>query len=68
MEVSGQLHALAALPPRKNARGTHWIGSWVGPRVDLDSVEYTKLCILFTDVFASVYLRSINRLIFVAET
>jgi hypothetical protein len=26
MEVSGQLHALAAVTPR-----THWIGGWVGP-------------------------------------
>jgi len=31
MEVSGQLHALAAL-----TLGTHWIGGWVGPRVVLD--------------------------------
>jgi hypothetical protein len=26
MEVSGQLHALAALPPRESAIGSHWIG------------------------------------------
>jgi hypothetical protein len=30
MEVSGQLHALAAFLPKK-APGTHWIGGWVGP-------------------------------------
>jgi hypothetical protein len=26
MEMSGQLHALAALPPEERAPGTHWIG------------------------------------------
>jgi hypothetical protein len=30
MEVSGQLHALAALSPGKRAPDTHWIGGWVG--------------------------------------
>ena len=29
-----QSHALAALPLEKP--GTHFIGAWVGPRVDLD--------------------------------
>jgi hypothetical protein len=42
MEVIGQLHAPFALPPRK-ARGTHWIGGWVGPRASLDDVEKSKL-------------------------
>jgi hypothetical protein len=32
MEVSGQLHAPAALPS-----GIHWIGGWVGLRVGLDA-------------------------------
>jgi hypothetical protein len=27
MEVNGQLHALAALPPGEIATGIHWIGS-----------------------------------------
>jgi hypothetical protein len=27
MEVSGQLHAPAALPRRERAPGTHWIGA-----------------------------------------
>jgi hypothetical protein len=36
MEVSGQLHALTALPGER-APGTHWIGGWVGPRVSLDT-------------------------------
>jgi hypothetical protein len=35
MEMSGQLHAPAALPPRKSP-GTHWIGGWVGPRSSLE--------------------------------
>jgi hypothetical protein len=32
MEVSSQLHALAALLPRGTASGTHWMGGWVSPR------------------------------------
>jgi hypothetical protein len=38
MEVSGQLHDPAALPPRKRAPGTLWIGVWVDPRAVLDAV------------------------------
>jgi len=33
MEVSGQLHTLAAIP-----LGTCWIGVWVGPRAVVDVV------------------------------
>jgi hypothetical protein len=43
MEVSGQLHAPAALNPRERARGTHWIGGWVGPRAILDAVVKRKI-------------------------
>jgi hypothetical protein len=32
--VSGQRHALAALPPERP--GTHCTGGWVGPRAGLD--------------------------------
>jgi hypothetical protein len=38
MEVSGQQHALAALPSSKG----HWyllVGGWVGPRAGLDGME-----------------------------
>jgi len=35
MEVGGQSHVPAALPPGKSP-GTHCIGSWVGPRASLD--------------------------------
>jgi hypothetical protein len=38
MEVSGQLHAPAALAP-----GTDWIGSWVDPRAVLDAVVKRKI-------------------------
>jgi hypothetical protein len=38
MEVSGELHASAALPPRERAPGTHWIGGRVDPRAGLDAV------------------------------
>jgi hypothetical protein len=38
MEVSGQLHVMAALPPVKNL-STHLVGGWVGPRAGLDALE-----------------------------
>jgi hypothetical protein len=45
MEVSGQLHAPAALPPLRIATGTPWIGGWVGPRAGLDAMAKRKfLC------------------------
>jgi hypothetical protein len=40
MEVSGQLHAPAALPQGKEA---HWIGGCVGPRAVLDAVVKRKI-------------------------
>jgi hypothetical protein len=43
MEVSGQLHAPTALPTGKEPLITHWIGSWVGSRVVLDSVMKRKI-------------------------
>jgi hypothetical protein len=43
MEVGGQLHAPATLPPRKRAPSTHWIGGWVGPRTGLDKVPKRKI-------------------------
>jgi hypothetical protein len=42
MEVSGQLHAPAALPQGKEP-GTHWIGGCVGPRASLDTVVKGKI-------------------------
>jgi hypothetical protein len=35
--VCGQRHAPAAIYPRERTHGTHWIGSWVGMRVGLDT-------------------------------
>jgi hypothetical protein len=43
MEVSGELLAPAAFTPRKEAPGTHWIGSLVGPRAGLDAVVKRKI-------------------------
>jgi hypothetical protein len=43
MEVSGQLHAPAALSPGKDTIGTHWIGGWVGPTALLDAVVKRKI-------------------------
>jgi hypothetical protein len=42
MEVSGQLHASAALPSGKDP-GIHWIGGWMGPRAVLDEVVKRKI-------------------------
>jgi hypothetical protein len=36
MEVSGQHHAPAALPPGQRRRGTQWSGGWMSPKVGLD--------------------------------
>ena len=41
MEVSGQYHTPAALPPGEDF-GIHWIGGWVGPKVGLDILEKKK--------------------------
>jgi hypothetical protein len=42
MEMSGQLHAPAALPPGKSPF-VHWIGGWVVPRAVLDAVVKRKI-------------------------
>jgi hypothetical protein len=43
MEVSGQLHTPAALPPGKEPLVTHWIGGWVDLRTILDAVVKTEI-------------------------
>jgi hypothetical protein len=43
MEVSGQIHAPAALPPRERDPGTHWVVGWVGPGAILDAVVKRKI-------------------------
>jgi hypothetical protein len=43
MEVNGQLHTPAILPPEKKPPGTHWIGGWVGHRAVLDVVVKRKI-------------------------
>ena len=42
MEVGGQRHAPAALPPGKTP-GTHWIRGWVGPRAGVDGYGKSHL-------------------------
>jgi hypothetical protein len=42
MQVSGQLHALAALHLEETL-GTHWIGGWMDPSVGLDTVAKRKI-------------------------
>jgi hypothetical protein len=44
MQVSGQLHDPAVLPPAKQPPPvTHLTGGWVGSRTDLDPVEKSLL-------------------------
>jgi len=40
--VSGLLHAMAILPHRERAPGTHWIGGWVGPSAILDVIQFSS--------------------------
>jgi len=40
MQMSGELHASAALLQERTA-GTHCTGDWLGPRPDLDGSEKT---------------------------
>jgi len=48
MEVSGQLHAPAALLSGGIGPVTHWIGGWVGPRACMDAVAKRKSLIVFS--------------------
>jgi hypothetical protein len=41
MEVGGQLHAPAALPPGKSPI-IHWIGDWMDPKTIPDAVIKRK--------------------------
>jgi len=43
MEVGGQLHATAALPPEKESHGTGRLRGWVGLRAGLDAVAKRKI-------------------------
>ena len=45
MQVNGQLHVLAVLPPGNNPR-SHSIGGWMGPRTSLDILEKRKISCL----------------------
>jgi hypothetical protein len=46
VEVSGHLHALAALPLGERAPGTHVIGGWMDPRAGIDYTEKLKFLTL----------------------
>jgi len=48
MQVSGKLHALAALTPRKNP-STRLVGGWVRPRDGMDSFGEDKISSYFWD-------------------
>jgi hypothetical protein len=42
----GQLHALAAMPLKRIAPWTHWIGGWVDHTTGLDNIEKLKFLTL----------------------
>jgi hypothetical protein len=46
LEVSGQLHAHAALPTGKKAPSNYWVGGWVDPSAGLHDVEKRKFLTL----------------------
>jgi hypothetical protein len=43
LEVSGRLHAPAALTPEEKVVGTHWIGGWVDPRAGMEKRKFLTL-------------------------
>ena len=43
MQVSGEVQAQAALPPRKKRDDTYWIGVWVGLRADMIVLRKRKV-------------------------
>jgi hypothetical protein len=49
MEVSGQLHAPAALPAGKVPTGTYCIGGRVGSRAGLDVMEKRQISRLYRE-------------------
>jgi hypothetical protein len=60
MELSDQLHTLAALLP-----GTHWVGGWVCPRTSLDAFKYLTSKLKSTHVIAIVVKQKYDELNFV---
>jgi hypothetical protein len=58
MEASGQLHV------KKQPAGSHWIGSWVSPRVYLDAVEKRKISCPFQKL--KLNLNTVSALNYVA--
>jgi hypothetical protein len=60
LEVSGQLHTPAALPPGRIS-GTHWIGGWVDPIAGLDDVKKRKFLTLLARLLVNV-IRIIQKL------
>jgi hypothetical protein len=49
MEMSGQLHALATLPPGIQPPHTQWIGVLVGPQTGLDCMEKGQISCLYRE-------------------
>lgn len=42
MDISGQLHDLAALPPGNKAPNAHRTGGYVDPKAGMDALEKRK--------------------------
>jgi len=65
MEVSGQLHAPAAVSPGKNP-GTYWVGGWVDPSAGLDVFGRTEESFAVTGLWTTY--RSTLSLFYVPAT
>jgi hypothetical protein len=52
MEVSGQLHAQAALPPGGKPPGTHWIGGFVSLRAGMESYGVEKYLLSLSGIIS----------------
>jgi hypothetical protein len=62
--MSGCFHALVALSPGKGAPVTHWIGAWVGPRVEKNSQPLPVLELPIIQPVAQGYTTELSRLEF----
>jgi hypothetical protein len=65
MEVTGQLHAQATLPPRNEPLVPIGLGGWVGPRAGLNTVvkrNFQPLSGLEPSIIKSITQRCTNEL------
>jgi hypothetical protein len=60
LEVSGKLHAPAALPPEKELPDIYWIEGWVDPRTGLHDVKRKNLAPIETQTPTPSAVQSIT--------